>query len=280
MGGKEYEMLSLYQQIRQMNLTGVTLLDRRDYATATNVFYQALTELLSRLTVPVDHEPAETRPFHQRCVPGEDNGLSNGGGEETSGRPGSPVDTSDLQQDGPAVTSVELTQHNGSLFDKDTFVIFNRGLLLNLSNSQDITHSCDSVSFYAASVALTYNVGLAHHLDGLEKGDRMLLTRALDFYFLAYVSVIDKDTPVGSKWSTSLVLGVLALVNNMGHIHATLCDFKRANICSEELTLRLEHLLDSQPGSSASHFSEEEYQILLWNATCFSEILHLCSPAA
>lgn len=163
------------------------------------------------------------------------------------------------------LTSVELTPKNSSLFSTDVFVLFHRGLLLN--DPQDDVCCDDAASFHAASIALTYNVGLAHHLSGIEKGDLTLLSRALDFYLLAYVSMVDKEG-VENSMKSSLALGMLALANNIGHIHATFCNFSRTNLCSEEILLRLVQLQDSQPGPSR-HISKDEYKIFLLNASFF-----------
>lgn len=265
-------MLALYEQVRQMNSMGVLHLNRQNYTTATQVFHQALAELLRRLHVPSTQESFDTNDKTSEY------GIESQRRDESDMETETACDfhTSDRVADTAILRSVEISPKNTSLFATDAFLVFNRGLLLN-ANEHDVGN-CDSSAFHAASVALTYNVGLAHHLHGIEKGDLTLMSRALDFYLLAYVSLVDKSAEERNR-SSSLILGLLALANNIGHIHATLCDYNRTKICSEEILLRLAQILDSQPGPSL-HLSEDEYKIFLLNACFFREFMHACAPAA
>lgn len=236
-------MIMLYDEVRQINSMGIIHLNRKDYCGAIRQFHHGLTELNKRLVDPVTKKQTDT----------------------------------DHQKSTPVLASVELTSKFESLFATDTFLMYNRGLVISAHRSDFA--SSQSVYFQAASVALTYNIGLVHHLGGVERGDSKLLSRALDFYLLAYSSLVDQNRDMSATFSAVFLISQLALASNLGHIHSTVCNYARTALCSEEILLRLNQMLEVLPYSSCP-ISEDEYKLFLYNACFFREFRSVCASAA
>lgn len=161
----------------------------------------------------------------------------------------------------------------------DIFMLFNRALVL----SEDMDGLEEYAAFYLnlLSVMITYNVGLAYQLAGLQsKGHEAALTRGFDFYSLAYLDLSENDSLSGCRENTGILsLLYSALVNNIGHFHAHSRRIQEAGICTKELQYCLRSF--GLPVTEDSLIlSRKDYDIFFLN-TCFFWISEIASaPAA
>jgi hypothetical protein len=167
--------------------------------------------------------------------------------------------------------SVTLPDRKDSLLHDEVVSLYNRALCVSLSTTKDTILTADVFQYILPSTIL-YNMGLIHHLRGLKDGKPQELTTAFELYSVAYITLAHY---LESTRNTSilLVLGSLALTNNIAHIHAQFRRFTEVHICCDELSLCLQMLL------TVSQL-EEEYQPFLLNV-CFQKQIHrLSAPAA
>lgn len=98
------------------------------------------------------------------------------------------------------------------------FEVFDRALV--------IPHNCDTFDFLncpksrsRAMATILYNVGLVYHLSALQRGSNSaLFHHALNYYGWAYYVVETASQQYGFQ---DILLLLLALFNNMGHIHSS-----------------------------------------------------------
>jgi len=81
---------------------------------------------------------------------------------------------------------------------------------------------------------MVYNCALAHHMEGLRRTSSALSFCALKLYSPAYKALV-----FGKINEDCTKLAVLALVNNIGHVHSYFRCLEGAALCSSELCLRL-----------------------------------------
>ena len=171
--------------------------------------------------------------------------------------------------------SVRLSEQTDlSSSSDDFFAIYDRALHMSLG-SIPLT---GVPSFYCNLLAgvLLYNLGLAHHLDALQRGDSQMLAKALDFYSMSHITLTNDCSGLMDRHVELLSLGLLAIANNVGHIHAYFRNLEETKICGGELRRRLTTLLCNNAVSD----EDEEYVVFLLNMTFLSESELLCAPAA
>jgi hypothetical protein len=162
----------------------------------------------------------------------------------------------------------------------DFFSIYNRALHFSTGHNNDnITESGVTRSFcHHMSGIFLYNIGLAHHLEALQRGNSQLLAKALDFYSMAHLAIrADQTTPLEIQ-AQLLNLGELAIVNNIGHIHAYFRNLEATRLCGGEVGRRL--LIFKCITSNASLDENDEYTIFFLNMAFVSMSEFLCAPAA
>lgn len=123
---------------------------------------------------------------------------------------------------------------------------------------------------------LLYNLGLAHHLLGIRQGHSKLYEKALDFYSLSHGSFTEQWYPFGYP-AHAVHVGILAITNNVGHIHAYFHRSREVQICIDELILRLGQY--SSQNNQIPEFNGEE-MVFLINASFYQEISLNAAPAA
>lgn len=175
------------------------------------------------------------------------------------------VDECDDSKSKRILISAPLPELSSDVVHEDVLLLFNRALLPSL----DITDQLggDSELFLQImSGVLLYNTGLTHHLHGLKKGDSQQLYRALEVYAMAEI-FLTSTLPRREAW---LNLGLMALVNNTGFIHAFFHSFGETGINCEELLLLLSSP-DEMPVSTngATSISEKERHVFAYNAYVF-----------
>jgi len=147
---------------------------------------------------------------------------------------------------------------------EDVFILFDRAL-----------HITDTHDPLLTTAILTYNTGLAFHLQGIQRHCHDDLARALDYYTRAYLSL----TTMTLYGHVSMHLVLLATVNNIGHVNACNRCYYETSVCCEELNLQLMRLISS-PAASVDMMTNEEYRILFMNACLFQQSGFIASPAA
>lgn len=80
------------------------------------------------------------------------------------------------------------------------------------------------------SFVLLYNLALAHHLSALESDvpSNKKLRKALSLYELAYTVQVTEDMPL-------TIVQTMAIVNNLGHVHALLGSIDQSEHCFQHL---------------------------------------------
>lgn len=185
------------------------------------------------------------------------------------------LQVSALESEG-VLKSVELNSSSSHEMD-DIVIFFNCALKIDEGFSslakKNPTHA-PSNSFLLG--VLLYNLGLAHHLLGISQGNSELYDKALDFYSLSHGSFTDQWYPLGYP-THSLHVGILAITNNVGHIHAYFRRSREVQICIDELILRLGQY--SSRNNQIPEFNEEQ-KVFLINASFYQEMSLNAAPAA
>ena len=118
--------------------------------------------------------------------------------------------------------SVPLSRHHCSKPFDDVFQLFNRAITIPTSNDDSNDGSwCLSCPKNHARIQATllYNLGVICHMEAVCSGSSLTFGNALQFYVGAY-QVLEGASRVHGFPNESLLL-VLALFNNMGHIHSS-----------------------------------------------------------
>jgi hypothetical protein len=93
---------------------------------------------------------------------------------------------------------------------------------------------------------LLFNLGLAHHIKAIQKGNLGGIMGALRFYRLSHSALEHVKDNVNIEVHIVILLG---LVNNMGHIHATLCNHEQISRCISWL----QQAIQSRQSKALSH---------------------------
>jgi hypothetical protein len=165
------------------------------------------------------------------------------------------VDSMDLDAEGeqrPAY-SVEIPEVRNTIVSDspdNVFVVFHRAF--HLSDYGELKTFADSTK---ASATLLYNMGLAWQQLGAQENDSMALKKALFAYERAYSALSQQCNDSFS----SLVM--LALCNNMAHIHSHFFNLERAKNCRDLIP---QILACSSPGTSL--MATDDYAFFLSEA--------------
>lgn len=163
------------------------------------------------------------------------------------------------------ITSVEVvsTESDQAGAGDDVFLLYDRALdvSVNVDDIQNQSHFCRQLLY----VSLMYNIGLAHHLEGISSGRSFFLENSLAYYTIAYKEVVSRKT--NSEFPG---LAHMALVNNIGHVHAHFRNLSATELCCDELAYQL----------VARNPSQEERQPFCSNALFFHENQLAGAPAA
>lgn len=257
-----------YVRMAEINALGVSLMQKGDYSEAIACFEGGLAQLITQFLA----EPfgRETTAFNQlRGISPYDHPTSQlpfpG---KVAGEFRSP------SREARTIFSVDL--FTARLTDNDDiFTMFDRPLHLAPS-SDDLRNNCTFCSNILSAIVM-FNCALAYHLEGQRTAgnSRILLARALDFYFMAYAAFSDSC----NDHDAILSLPILATVTNAGHIYASHFRLEETRICNDELTIRLSELL-TRPFLEFSAISDDEYKIFFLNICFFQKSELVSAPAA
>ena len=116
-------------------------------------------------------------------------------------------------------------------------------------------HTYDS-QLTLVSIAIIFNMALAHHLCGLKSNDKkstLMLRKAIKLYEFCLKL---------QKYRTSSKVFTLAAVNNMGQIYHVLGERQQSKECFQHLLSTLVSLLDSNQISAITEYEEFYYNAL------------------
>lgn len=180
--------------------------------------------------------------------------------------------------------------HDDKSSSDDFFVIFGRALDFSFDSMTELQQKNMAQSLFCSHVLtamLLYNIGLAHHFHGLETCESKDLSCALEYYSLAYTTLMDQEEialSVQRKTAIPLHLAFLSLANNMGHIHCYFGVFGKTGICVHEIGCLLSNLVNSRPHEASLtvplELTDVEYRTFFLNVCFFREIGELAAPAA
>ena len=292
---KDYQAHAL-----SFNSQGILKLQQKKYTEATSLFRNGLELLLAsfqgaprttaQITVvtPLPTDPVSLPPIASQTESStscfENQQLCSESDEEDD----VDVDTDSTPE--RFLLSVPVLEEKRSSEVDDFFVMFGRALHLSFDFMVDLQQKCQGKSQFCSHVltaVLLYNIGLAHHFHGLEKCESKDISCALEYYSLAYTTLVDQEDialSVNGNQAVPLHLAFLSLANNMGHIHCYFRVFGRTDICVHEIGCLLSNLVNSCPQESVTsvppELTEVEYRTFFLNVCFFREIGELAAPAA
>lgn len=164
----------------------------------------------------------------------------------------------------PPLCSIPLTAPPATACTS-MFTLFHRALAIPHCNAME--GNTDRIM-----AVLLYNMGLSLHLQALRSGRTTELNGALQLYEMAFAVVED-------AWSelevNDLMLLLLALFNNMGHIHSSRFDNVKTRTCLDWLKT-----LAANPVFQALMERPEYAPFFLKLLVSLKQGRHVCSPAA
>jgi hypothetical protein len=246
-----------YDEVLDMNVQGVLLMQESKFAEAVPFFRRGLDTLSSS----------------------NKRGIANAGecptGESFCEIIDSVNELEKEEKQGRLLSSVALLNDNAAAHD-DIFMLFRRALHMPSAVEIGLARN-NEVYREILSGVLIYNVGLAHHLVGLQKGESQTISRALEFYLMAYNAFKGQIKCLRGN-NHGLTLGLMAISNNAGHIYAHSRSFAEATICHNQLLFCLSTTLSLRTNANPS--LSEEYKVFFLNVCFFQEHSLVSAPAA
>jgi tetratricopeptide (TPR) repeat protein len=150
----------------------------------------------------------------------------------------------------------------------NVFVVFHRAFLLS-----DYGELSASVNSTIASATLLYNMGLAWHQLGAQENNTAALKKALFAYEMAYSALSQQSQQQGNDNFSYLVM--LALCNNMAHVHFHFSNLEKAKKCRDLIP---QILACSSPGIYS--MATDDYDFFLSEAMLLKGQCLKFAPAA
>ena len=243
---------AINQQLIDINAIGVQKIQQGDFIGALNHLNRGLTMLLTTET------EAKAAGVPTGSV-GTNLGLYHYGHAIVKSTPL-------LTRDGAPLPP--LKEH------EDVFCLYNRALEID-ADAATLANSYQFGRHIVISVFL-FNIGLIYHLVGLYKGTSAFVEKALEFYSMSFESA--ETTPSERCCVTGPTVKqfcLLAILNNIGHIHSYFGRLDETAIVRDELAHNL--------SAFAPLFAQElrdEFRIMFLNAVFFSKDSLAGAPAA
>jgi hypothetical protein len=150
--------------------------------------------------------------------------------------------------------------HRSKDFDQAIVALYDRAFFIANDENAD-KESLSSV--------LLYNMALVNHLSGIEKGDQTYLTTAFKLYQMSLEIAIQNDI-----FPSDADVLIMALYNNMAHIHSHQFSIAEARSAMDEMNLVLED------EHTSSLINEDDYALFCLNVMVFEELKLNSAPAA
>jgi len=172
------------------------------------------------------------------------------------------------------VFSVAVLQEEAGDGDKDTFLAFHRALTI----PTEMVFFLDAEDLkYLTSAILFYNIGLSLHLKGRHTGASQVLKQAIQFYEMSYQLLREHELIDQPHFSA---LAVMAILNNIGNIHAYFCRFYETGIFREHLSSFLIVEQQCVDELCCAALVKEECEMFTRNCFSFPGWQHLAASAA
>jgi hypothetical protein len=245
---------SIYDDVYDMNVYGIVLMQQAgSLADAAIVLTKALTTLRN-----------SKRMKASSCAEGREMKLV----QISSAR------YKEQEEDARVVYSLALPSNEKVDDNNDVFVPFRRALNV-ASDAKEVTGDLGLCHDILSGVII-YNLGIVHHLTGLQTASSKALSTGLELYLMAYnmMRQTSLEHSAGTGVLPILTVGFLATSNNIGHIYAIQGSLGKASVCSDELAMRLAPLPESP-----ICVSTEECEIFLLNV-CFFNLNSFATAAS
>lgn len=179
---------------------------------------------------------------------------------------------------GAIIMSEEISKsYEDCLPQDDTIVLFNRMLRISALKESRAGTSCRA-RIQLTTALIMYNIGLVHHVQGLKKGQSEVLKKALSWYNMSLKAFLSDGNSRDTPCQRANALIPMAVLNNMGHIHATFCNFPAVVSCTRALSMRLSSL-GPKIHRETEIVSQDDNLIFLMNVWFLNRPIIL-SPAA
>jgi len=231
----------IYYSTIKLNFDGILLMRQDKVDDALSCFRRAM-----RLIVKTDHNDSDYKVM-----------LNATSSSETT--------TSDSK------TLCTFACFDGPEFDQydDIFMLYRRALHYAPDSSMHTR-----TNYHILTGVLLYNMGLGYHILGLRTSISGFLSKAYELYSLAHSKLKTDVKCKKSPQSGLLSLAYLAIVNNIGHIHSYFRNMHELQICSDELTHRM------NSGGSSISACDSEHKVFFLNVCYSNESAMLAAPCA
>jgi len=253
-----------FEAVLNANVQGIALMRQHKYEDAIPFFQKGLKDLRSAISNAM---PRNDGPKHT-------------GGPETSifnlfdiflSIRVDECDRTDCDQ--RIIQSTPIVDGSLTSVEYDAFLLFDRALTITpkidhlLKDSEPLQ--------YLTLVVLLYNTGLCLHLEGLRKGHSHMLRQAQQFYDMSYSILCE-----GSLSNEPLLSALprMALLNNIGHIHAQFGSFNHACMCKDSLLLYIHE--QNKAATFGLSLSANESSFFVENCILFPQWQDMAAPAA
>ena len=246
--------IPLVNEIRFASLEAVNKMQRNNFKHANDLLCECLRRLRDESD---DYQPTPIRRGIQEASPQDcDNNNNN-----------------NVLSSQEYVQTAPLSDLQGLDSTDNGFEVFNRAVLLTEKAGEDFT---PAKFLDGMGAVLLYNLALSEHMRGLKvKGSRVgLFQRALHYYQLCFATLRQ-----GSSTDVMAVL-LLAVVNNMGHIHSTSSFKSEQSIKCREYFSRLLASIAQKSTDMSRMLSEDDLAFFSMQGLFFSTITTQSAPAA
>jgi hypothetical protein len=153
-----------------------------------------------------------------------------------------------------------LSLSNSSYEEVNTFSLFNRALVIDIAEFEASFSIAEQIC--TAAVVFLFNMGLAHHLQGMQAIDSQETNfkKAMRLYRMG-VEILDRCRRASGETVNGLLY--LALFNNMGHIYSHFCRTKVVQCCLKWLQNILETMARNNVDTLGVEFRPFHLNILI-----------------
>jgi len=246
--------ISQHNAIISANNQGISLLKQSRYTDAIAIFRRELKAI------------HRTASHHWSNLQGEGDPLTNAPYSRACGH-------FMIEDDIRVVLSVPVLQEVDREGDEDIFLAFNRALTISIEmvffiETEDLKH--------LTSAILLYNIGLSLQLKARHRGASQVYEQAIKFYEMSYECLRQQELFDQPHFST---LAVMAILNNIGNIHAYFCRFYETNMFRQHL---LSFLIVEQKCANqlCASLVDDESEFFTGNCLSFPSWQQLAASAA
>ncbi len=253
-----------FEAVLNANFQGIALMRQHQYKDAIPFFQKGLKDLWSAINI------AMSRNGEPKRIGGPATDTFNLSHIFLSVR----VDECDQRDcDQRIVQSTSIVDESLTSAEYDVFLLFDRALTIT-PKIDHVLEDSEPLQYLTLAVLL-YNTGLCLHLESLRKGHSHMLRQAHQCYEMSYGILCD-----GSLTNEQLLSALprMALLNNIGHIHAQFGSFNHACICKNSLLLYIHE--QNKSATFGLSLSDNESSFFIENCIVFPQWEHMSAPAA